>query len=218
MRGFRLGVSDVAADSPWRWRLPDVFAPMPRPKRARGLLSRACLLHRQRSAKRRMDEPPTSHVETLRAQPLARSLWSALDRQLDGTLVLQEPNGEKHAIYLEQGSPAKVYSREASTRSATTSDGRERGLERRCRAFGPPSRYPLFSVSQHRLLPQLAPRERAPRHALSLLWARDPRITADGRRPLGPADLWQRHFFHRPQRAVLSIPIQLEDSAAVHAL
>ena len=56
-----------------------------------------------------MDDLDLSHVETLRATPLASWLWSAFEQHLQGTVVLQEPSGEKHALYLEQGAPTKAY-------------------------------------------------------------------------------------------------------------
>lgn len=44
----------------------------------------------------------------LQATPFGHLLVYLLDRGLTGSLVLEEPNGDKHAIYFETGAPAKV--------------------------------------------------------------------------------------------------------------
>src|SRR4051812_9430884 len=45
---------------------------------------------------------------TLQATPFGHLLVYLLDRGLTGSLVLEEPNGDKHAIWFEAGAPAKV--------------------------------------------------------------------------------------------------------------
>ncbi|MES1188850.1 MAG: DnaJ domain-containing protein [Myxococcales bacterium] len=45
---------------------------------------------------------------TLQATPFGHLLVYLLDRGLTGSLVLEEPNGDKHAIWFETGAPAKV--------------------------------------------------------------------------------------------------------------
>jgi curved DNA-binding protein CbpA len=45
---------------------------------------------------------------TFEATPLGHLLVYALDRELNGTLVLEQPSGEKHAIFFDRGAPAKV--------------------------------------------------------------------------------------------------------------
>ncbi len=45
---------------------------------------------------------------TLQATPFGHLLVYLLDRGLTGTLVLEEPSGEKHAIWFDSGAPAKV--------------------------------------------------------------------------------------------------------------
>jgi hypothetical protein len=44
----------------------------------------------------------------LQATPFGHLLVYLLDRGLTGSLVLEEPNGDKHAIWFEAGAPAKV--------------------------------------------------------------------------------------------------------------
>lgn len=44
----------------------------------------------------------------LQATPFGHLLVYLLDRGLTGTLVLEEPNGDKHAIWFDAGAPAKV--------------------------------------------------------------------------------------------------------------
>jgi hypothetical protein len=167
-----------------------------------------------------MDELPTSHVETLRARPLARWLWSALDRQLEGTLVLQEPTGEKHAIYLEQGSPAKVYlARDLDPFDAKSASDASEDFERRVvwLADRPPgTRFCGFAGIDY--LTHLAPRKRARDHALALLWRviRDQQRMDDIRSAL--AELGQRQFFIDPTAPFDAFRFSVEDSAAVHAL
>jgi len=45
---------------------------------------------------------------TLQTTPFGHLLVYLLDRGLTGSLVLEEPNGDKHAIWFETGAPAKV--------------------------------------------------------------------------------------------------------------
>ncbi len=45
---------------------------------------------------------------SLEATPLGHLLVYSLDRELTGTLVLEEPTGKRHAIYFEGGGPAKA--------------------------------------------------------------------------------------------------------------
>lgn len=52
---------------------------------------------------------------TLQATPFGHLLVYLLDRGLTGTLVLEEPNGDKHAIWFETGAPAKVKTATAVT-------------------------------------------------------------------------------------------------------
>lgn len=167
-----------------------------------------------------MDEPTTSHAETLRAQPFARLLWSALDRQLDGTLVLQEPTGQKHAIYLEQGCAAKVYlARSLDPFGDKSATDASEDFERRIvwladRPLG--TRFSHFAGIDY--LPQLALRERARDHALALLWRviRDQQRMDDARAAL--SDLGQRQFFIDHTAPFDAFRFSVEDSAAVHAL
>lgn len=44
----------------------------------------------------------------MEATPLGHLLVYSLDRLLTGTLVLEEPNGKRHAIYFEDGGPSKA--------------------------------------------------------------------------------------------------------------
>lgn len=50
---------------------------------------------------------------SLERTPLANLLVYCLDRALSGTLVLESPDGERHAIYFREGWPAKIRSGEA---------------------------------------------------------------------------------------------------------
>lgn len=52
---------------------------------------------------------------TLQATPFGHLLVYLLDRGLTGTLVLEEANGDKHAIWFETGAPAKVKTASAVT-------------------------------------------------------------------------------------------------------
>jgi curved DNA-binding protein CbpA len=52
---------------------------------------------------------------TLQATPFGHLLVYLLDRGLTGSLVLEEPNGDKHAIWFESGAPAKVKTATAVT-------------------------------------------------------------------------------------------------------
>ena len=52
---------------------------------------------------------------TLQATPFGHLLVYLLDRGLTGTLVLEEPSGDKHAIWFETGAPAKVKTATAVT-------------------------------------------------------------------------------------------------------
>ena len=45
---------------------------------------------------------------TLQATPFGHLLVYLLDRGMTGSLVLEEPNGDKHAVWFETGAPAKV--------------------------------------------------------------------------------------------------------------
>lgn len=45
---------------------------------------------------------------TLDRTPIPEFLIHALDQAYEGTLVLQEPSGAKHAVYFQRGAPAKV--------------------------------------------------------------------------------------------------------------
>jgi hypothetical protein len=49
-----------------------------------------------------------SATGNLQATPFGHLLVYLLDRALTGTLVLEEPSGDKHAIWFEAGAPAKV--------------------------------------------------------------------------------------------------------------
>jgi DnaJ domain len=52
---------------------------------------------------------------TLQATPFGHLLVYLLDRSLTGSLVLEEPNGDKHAVWFETGAPAKVKTATAVT-------------------------------------------------------------------------------------------------------
>jgi len=52
---------------------------------------------------------------TLQATPFGHLLVYLLDRGLTGSLVLEEPNGDKHAVWFETGAPAKVKTATAVT-------------------------------------------------------------------------------------------------------
>jgi len=52
---------------------------------------------------------------TLQVTPFGHLLVYLLDRGLTGSLVLEEPSGEKHAIWFETGAPAKVKTATAVT-------------------------------------------------------------------------------------------------------
>jgi curved DNA-binding protein CbpA len=55
-----------------------------------------------------MSSPAPTAKGNLRATPLVNLVVYALDRQLTGTLVLEQPDHQKHAVYFEAGAPAKV--------------------------------------------------------------------------------------------------------------
>lgn len=55
-----------------------------------------------------MSSPAPIAKGTLRTAPIPNLVVYALDHQLTGTLVLEEPDRQKHAIYFESGAPAKV--------------------------------------------------------------------------------------------------------------
>lgn len=55
-----------------------------------------------------MTEAEPTAQGSLEATPLGHLLVYGLDRQLTGTLVLEEPTGPRHAIYFEEGGPSKV--------------------------------------------------------------------------------------------------------------
>jgi tetratricopeptide (TPR) repeat protein len=167
-----------------------------------------------------MNELSTPHLETLRATPLARWLAAALDRQSLGTLVLQEPTGEKHALYLEQGTPSKVHL--ASTldpfREQPTTDASD-DFERRVvwlanRPLG--TRFLFFADVDY--LNQLEPRERARDHALALLWRviRDQERMEDARETL--RQLGARQFFIDHTAPFDAFRFSVEDNAALYAL
>lgn len=53
-----------------------------------------------------MSQPAPTASGTLAATPLGHLLIHALDRKLTGTLVFEEPDHQKHAVYLVAGAPA----------------------------------------------------------------------------------------------------------------
>lgn len=167
-----------------------------------------------------MNDLDLSHVETLRATPLARWLWSAFERRLDGTVVLQEPTGEKHALSLEQGAPAKVYLAPAlDPFDERTAEDAADDFERRVawlsdRPLG--TRYFCFEGSDY--LATLPSRERARELALALLWRviRDQERVDDTHDTL--AELGDRQFFLDHTAPVEAFHFSVEDSAAVRAL
>lgn len=55
-----------------------------------------------------MTEAAPTAQGSLEATPLGHLLVYGLDRALTGTLVLEEPNGQRHAIYFHEGGPAKA--------------------------------------------------------------------------------------------------------------
>jgi len=55
-----------------------------------------------------MTEAAPTAQGSLEATPLGHLLVYSLDRLLTGTLVLEEPNGKRHAIYFEDGGPSKA--------------------------------------------------------------------------------------------------------------
>jgi len=55
-----------------------------------------------------MTEAAPTAQGSLEATPLGHLLVYGLDRMLTGTLVLEEPNGKRHAIYFEGGGPSKA--------------------------------------------------------------------------------------------------------------
>src|SRR6186713_2255722 len=55
-----------------------------------------------------MTEAAPTAQGSLEATPLGHLLVYGLDRMLTGTLVLEEPNGKRHAIYFEEGGPSKA--------------------------------------------------------------------------------------------------------------
>ncbi len=55
-----------------------------------------------------MTEAEPTAQGSLEATPLGHLLVYSLDRELTGTLVLEEPTGKRHAIYFEGGGPAKA--------------------------------------------------------------------------------------------------------------
>ena len=55
-----------------------------------------------------MTEAAPTAQGSLEATPLGHLLVYGLDRLLTGTLVLEEPTGERHAIYFDEGGPAKA--------------------------------------------------------------------------------------------------------------
>ena len=55
-----------------------------------------------------MNAPKASATGNLAKTPVPELLVYALDRSLEGTLVLEETDGKKSAIYFQNGAPAKV--------------------------------------------------------------------------------------------------------------
>jgi len=55
-----------------------------------------------------MTEAAPTAQGSLEATPLGHLLVYSLDRMLTGTLVLEESNGKRHAIYFEDGGPSKA--------------------------------------------------------------------------------------------------------------
>ncbi len=55
-----------------------------------------------------MSEEAAQAVGFLETTPFAELLVNALDHRLTGTLVLEEPSGERHGVYFEAGTPRKV--------------------------------------------------------------------------------------------------------------
>ncbi|MEO6600581.1 MAG: DnaJ domain-containing protein [Polyangiaceae bacterium] len=55
-----------------------------------------------------MTEAAPTAQGSLEATPLGHLLVYSLDRLLTGTLVLEEPTGQRHAIYFEAGGPSKA--------------------------------------------------------------------------------------------------------------
>ncbi|MES1173969.1 MAG: DnaJ domain-containing protein [Myxococcales bacterium] len=55
-----------------------------------------------------MTEAAPTAQGSLEATPLGHLLVYGLDRLLTGTLVLEEPTGQRHAIYFDDGGPAKA--------------------------------------------------------------------------------------------------------------
>src|SRR6478735_12564045 len=55
-----------------------------------------------------MTEAAPTAQGSLEATPLGHLLVYGLDRMLTGTLVLEESNGKRHAIYFEGGGPSKA--------------------------------------------------------------------------------------------------------------
>ncbi|MEO8906017.1 MAG: DnaJ domain-containing protein [Polyangiaceae bacterium] len=55
-----------------------------------------------------MTEAEPTAQGSLEATPLGHLLVYSLDRVLTGTLVLEEPSGKRHAIYFDEGGPAKA--------------------------------------------------------------------------------------------------------------
>ncbi|HEY0468289.1 MAG TPA: DUF4388 domain-containing protein [Polyangiaceae bacterium] len=55
-----------------------------------------------------MTEAAPTAQGSLEATPLGHLLVYSLDRMLTGTLVLEESNGKRHAIYFDDGGPSKA--------------------------------------------------------------------------------------------------------------
>ena len=55
-----------------------------------------------------MSNPPPALTGTLESTPLVSWLVYALDQRLTGTLVLEQADGRKHAVFFDDGAPAKV--------------------------------------------------------------------------------------------------------------
>ena len=63
-----------------------------------------------------MSSPAPTARDSLRSTPLINIVVYALEQSLTGTLVLEEPNHRKHAVYFEFGAPAKVRLAEEAVR------------------------------------------------------------------------------------------------------
>lgn len=55
-----------------------------------------------------MSSPAPTARDNLRSTPLINIVVYALEQRLTGSLVLEEPNHQKHAVYFDEGAPGKV--------------------------------------------------------------------------------------------------------------